>query len=175
MLGAVISGAIGVGSMITNAIAGSRAAKRAEARIAQEKQDNENWYNRRYNEDATQRADAQRIITQTNDAIKRRNQASQGTQAVMGGTDASTAATQQANAEGMANAVSSIAAQGEARKDNIENQYLANKRNITNQQNALDESKANNIANIAQTALSTGASIANSLDGDNGKKAIEGK
>lgn len=172
MLGAIISGAAGVGSMVTNAIAGSKAAKRAEKRIAQEKEDNENWYNRRYNEDATQRADAQRIITQTNDAIKKRNMASQGTQAVMGGTDASTAATQQANANGMANAVSAIAAQGDARKDKIEDQYLANKRNIENQQNSIDENKAANIANIAQTGLSTAASIAGSLD--EGKKTTKG-
>lgn len=90
MLGAIISDLVELGSMVTNAIAGNKAAKRAEKRIAQEKEDNENWYNRRYNEDATQRADAQRIITQTNDAIKKRNMTSQGTQAVMGGTDAST-------------------------------------------------------------------------------------
>lgn len=172
MLGAIISGAVGVGSMLVNAISGSRAAKRAEARIAQEKKDNEDWYNRRYNEDATQRADAQRVITQTNDAIKRRNKAAQGTQAVMGGTDASTAETQQANANGMANAISAIAATGDARKDKIEGEYLATKKQLNNEQNAVDENKAANIASAAQTGLATAASIASSLDDD--KKATKG-
>ena len=95
------------------------------AAVEAKKKENQDWYDRRYNEDATQRADAQAMLTQTAEAIKGRNRQAAGVAAVTGGTEESVAATKAANAQAMADAASGIVQAGEARKDSIEKQYRA--------------------------------------------------
>lgn len=108
------------------------------------------WYDRRYNEDATQRADAQRILTQTEESIKQRNKAAAGSAAVMGGTDESVAAAKEANNKALADATSQIAADAEARKDNIEATYMQNDNALVEQLNAIEQGKANAISGAVQ-------------------------
>lgn len=91
--------------------------KRVKENIQAQQQANQNWYDRRYNEDATQRADAQRILTQTEESIRNRNRQAAGAQAVMGGTDESVAAAKAANAQALADATSQIAVNADNRKD----------------------------------------------------------
>lgn len=152
MWGAIISGALGAAGGIMGGIGKNDAIARQTAAINKQKRDNENWYNRRYNEDATQRADAQRMLTITEEAIKRRNRAAAGRQAVMGGTDESVAAEKERNNEAYANVVSQIAAAGEARKDAIEQQYLNRKDSLEDAQMGLDAQRASG-TDIASAAI----------------------
>lgn len=46
--------------------------------LGEQRRKNQDWYDRRYNEDATQRADAQAMLTRTAEAIRQRNLASAG-------------------------------------------------------------------------------------------------
>ena len=101
----LIGAALGAAGSIFGGISASKAMKRAKANVERQMRENQDWYDRRYNEDATQRADAQRILTMTEDSIKRRNKAAAGTAAVMGGTDESVAAEKAANAQTMADAL----------------------------------------------------------------------
>ena len=123
MLGGIIGGASGALGGIFGGISKNKMLKKQMAMIKAQKRENQDWYDRRYNEDATQRADAQAILTQTADMIKRRNQQSAGTQAVMGGTEESVAASKEANAKALSDATSQIAVAGAQRKDQIEGQY----------------------------------------------------
>lgn len=107
-----------------------------------QKEANQNWYDRRYNEDATQRADAQRILTQTEESIRNRNRQAAGAQAVMGGTDESTAAAKAANAQALADATSQIAVNAENRKDQIEQTYQQRDSQINEALNNLEINKA---------------------------------
>ena len=116
----LIGSAIGAVGSIFGGIKASKAMKKAKRNVEAQRQKNQDWYDRRYNEDATQRADAQRILTQTEESIKQRNKAAAGSAAVMGGTDESVAAAKEANNKALADATSQIAADAEARKDNIE-------------------------------------------------------
>lgn len=125
--------------------AASKAMKRVKANIEAQRKKNEQWYDRRYNEDATQRADAQRMLTQVEDSIKQRNQAAAGTAAVMGGTTESVAAAKAANNQALADTTSQIAADAAARKDNIEATYMQNDNAFANQLNNLEMQKAKNI------------------------------
>ena len=100
--------------------------KKVKKNLQAQKQANQDWYDRRYNEDATQRADAQRILTMTEESIKNRNRQAAGAQAVMGGTEESVAATKAANNQALADATSQIAVNAEARKDQIEQQDAGN-------------------------------------------------
>ena len=160
MLGGIIGGAAGALGGIFGGISKNKMLKKQMAMIKEQKRENQDWYYRRYNEDATQRADAQAILTQTADMIKRRNQQSAGAQAVMGGTEESVARTKEANNNLYADTVSRINAQGETRKDMARRQYIANDNAFSNQQRAADMQEANNIAAAVQGVTGAVGSIA---------------
>ena len=176
-----IGAGLSVASSIGNAIFGGRSARKQRDEqlraINEAKRENRNWYNRRYNEDATQRADAQRMLSRTNEAIARRNRAAAGKKAVIGGTDATLASTQRANAEAVGNALADIIVNAEARKDNIEAQYRQREQELDAQAEAVkanaEAAKRANTAAAATAAINAGANIvANSVGGDT--KAAKG-
>lgn len=146
----LIGSAIGAAGSIFGGIKASKAMKEAKRNVEAQRQKNQDWYDRRYNEDATQRADAQRILTQTEESIKQRNKAAAGSAAVMGGTDESVAAAKEANNKALADATSQIAADAEARKDNIEATYMQNDNALVEQLNAIEQGKANAISGAVQ-------------------------
>lgn len=137
--------------------------RRVRKNLEAQKQDNQNWYDRRYNEDATQRADAQRILTMTEESIKNRNRQAAGAQAVMGGTDESLAATKEANAKALADAASQIAVNGENRKDQIEQTYRQRDAQIDETLNNVDINKAQAIGQAAQGVMKVGSGIAGAI------------
>lgn len=146
----LIGAALGAVGSIAGGIAGRNAMNDYKASIEQQMRENQDNYDRRYNEDATQRADAQRILTMTEDSIKRRNRAAAGTAAVIGGTNESVAAEKAAGSDALANATSQIAAQAEARKDKIEEQYLNRKQRLNDQLSQIRYQKGMNIAQAIQ-------------------------
>lgn len=160
ILGSAIGGALAVGGSIFGGISASKAMKKAKQNLDNRIKENEDWYNRRYNEDATQRADAQRVLTAMSERIRERNQAAVGAQAVMGGTEESVAATKAANNEAMAEATSQIAANGERRKDSVEAQYLSAKQGLEDERNNMEIAKAQNTAQAVQGLAHAGASMA---------------
>ncbi len=160
ILGSAIGGALGIGGSIFGGISASKAMKKAKRIVEGQMKDNQNWYDRRYNEDATQRADAQRILTKTEEAIRNRNRAAAGTQAVMGGTEESVAAAKEANNQAVAEAASQIAVNGERRKDQIESQYLSTKQVLNDKLNNLEQAKAQNTAQAVQGVAQAGSAMA---------------
>lgn len=141
-LGSLVGSAMKVAGAIGGGIAARKAAKEQTDRLENLQQQNQAWYDRRYNEDATQRADAQRLITMTEEAIKNRNRQAAGASAVMGGTTESVAAAKAANNAALTDTISQIAADAADRKDIIEGQYLAKNQNIVNRQNDISAQKA---------------------------------
>jgi hypothetical protein len=111
---------------------------------------NQAWYDRRYNEDGTQRADAQRILQMTADAIKNRNRQAAGVNAVMGGNNEAAAATRAANAQAMSDAASQIAVANAQRKDQVEQQYMARNDQYENALNNMEQQRAETIAKTAE-------------------------
>lgn len=164
MIGSLIGSALGIGASIFGGIKASQAMKDAKSNLEQQRRDNQNWYDRRYNEDATQRADAQRILTQTAEAIKQRNKAASGTAAVMGGNAESVAAEKAANAQAMADAASRIAVAGEARKDNIEQQYQQRDQALQGQLNNMEVARANAVTQAAAGVAGAAGSTGNAVD-----------
>ena len=160
MIGSLIGGAMKIGGGIFGGIKASKAMKKVKANLNNQMKENQNWYDRRYNEDSTQRADAQRILTMTQDSIRQRNKAAAGSQAVMGGTDEAVAAARAANNQAMADATSQIAVAGEARKDNIEQQYMNTKANLNSQLNDLEMKKANAVSQAVQGVANAGEGLA---------------
>lgn len=159
MIGSAIGAAMSIGSKIFGGISASKAMKKVKKNLEGQQAENESWYNRRYNEDATQRADAQRILTMTNENIRKRNQQAAATQAVMGGTEESLAAAKMANNEALAEATSQIAVAGDRRKDAIEQQYKERDAQLEDKLNNLEIGKANAISGAVQGAVQTGANM----------------
>lgn len=155
----LIGTAVGAAGSIFGGIVASKAAKKAKKNIEAQRQKNQDWYDRRYNEDATQRADAQRLLTQTEKSIKERNRQAAGAAAVMGGTDESTAAAKAANNEALADATSQIAASADARKDNIEATYMQNDNAFVDKLNKMELKKADAIGQAVQGVASAAGSL----------------
>lgn len=152
MWGAIAGAALGAVTSIAGSFAAKKQARKAEAQLAQQKKQNEDWYNRRYNEDYTQTAEAQRALTLAREEAQRQLAAARGRQAVMGGTEESVAATQEAVNKGLADTMSQIAAQGTARKDAVESTYLNKKDSIAQQYMNLYNNRANAVSQAAGTA-----------------------
>jgi hypothetical protein len=156
-IGGILSGAMKIGGAIFGGISAARAAKKMENSIKQQQRENQAWYDQRYNEDATQRADAQRALAMTMDAIRDRSMDAKGSAAVMGGTEESLAATKAANAQALADTAAGIAVAGAARKDQIENQYMQKKDALNEKLQQVQQQKAQAISNAIGGA-SEGAS-----------------
>lgn len=160
LIGSIAGGALGAAGSIFGGISASKAMRRVKKNLQAQKEANENWYDRRYNEDATQRADAQRILTQTEESIRNRNRQAAGAQAVMGGTDESTAAAKAANAQALADATSQIAVNAENRKGQIEQTYQQRDSQINEALNNWEINKAQAISQAVQGVAKAGAGIA---------------
>lgn len=160
LIGSIAGGALGAAGSIFGGISASKAMRRVKKNLQAQKEANQNWYDRRYNEDATQRADAQRILTQTEESIRNRNRQAAGVQAVMGGTDESTAAAKAANAQALSDATSQIAVNAENRKDQIEQTYQQRDSQINEALNNLEINKAQAISQAVQGVAKAGAGIA---------------
>ncbi|MBQ8874687.1 MAG: hypothetical protein IJY60_05195 [Bacteroides sp.] len=146
----IIGSAIGAVGSIFGGISASKAMKRMKRNVEEQRQKNQDWYDRRYNEDATQRADAQRILQQTEESIKNRNRQAAGTAAVMGGSEEGVALAKAANNEALSEAASQIAANADARKDNIEATYMSNDNAFVEQLNQIEQGKAQAVAGAVQ-------------------------
>lgn len=173
MIGALIGAGLSIASSIAGGIANRKARRKQEQMLAQQQRENQAWYDRRYNEDPTKRADTVRLLTQMQEQIKNRNRAAKGRQAVMGGTEDSTTAVKEANNKTLADTTSQIVAANEARKDAIEQQYQQNKRSIQGQQMQMEAEKSADTANAVAGVAGTAANIAATLDAGTGgaKKA----
>ena len=172
MLGTLIGAGLGVASKIFGGISSAKARRKQERMLAQQEQENQAWYDRKYNEDPTKRADTVRLLTQMQEQIKNRNKAARGRQAVMGGTEDSTTAVKEANNKTLADTTSQIVAANEARKDAIEGQYQARKDAIQNKRMGLEAEKAVDTANVAAGVAGTAANIAATIDGGLGNSKV---
>nr|DAP62925.1 MAG TPA: hypothetical protein [Caudoviricetes sp.] len=173
MIGALIGAGLSIASSIAGGIANRKARRKQEQMLAQQQRENQAWYDRKYNEDPTKRADTVRLLTQMQEQIKNRNRAAKGREAVMGGTEDSTTAVKEANNKTLADTTSQIVAANEARKDAIEQQYQQNKRSIQGQQMQMEAEKSADTANVVAGVAGTAANIATTLDAGTGgsKKA----
>lgn len=172
MIGALIGAGLSVASSIAGGIANRKARRKQEQMIAQQQKENQAWYDRTYNADPTKRADTVRLLTQMQEQIKNRNKAAKGRQAVMGGTEDSTTAVKEANNKTLADTTSQIVAANDARKDSIEQQYMARKSQLQGQQMGLEAEKAADTANAVAGVAGTAANIAASLDSGVGKSKV---
>lgn len=163
VLGGAIGAGLGAVGSIFGGLSASKAMKRVKQNLELQESTNRSWYDRRYNEDATQRGDAQAVLTRLTDDIRNRNRQSAGTQAVMGGTEEGAAAARAANGNALAQAATNIVVNGESRKDAIEGQYQTTDANIQGQLNDMERDRAKNTAAAIQGVAQAAGNIADIL------------
>ena len=158
-----LAGAGLVSSLATTIFGGASAARQqreAERRLAEEKARNDAWYNRHYNESYADTAGGQNRIRMAKDAARENWKKAAVAQAVSGGTDAATAMEKEAGNRMVGNAVAQMAVNDTARKDNVDASYRTRQSQLSQQQIALDQQKAQNTAAVAggvSDALMAGA------------------
>lgn len=147
-----IGAAAGAAQSIFGSLGKNKMLKRLESSVKQQQGENENWYNRRYNESPTERADYLRLAAETENSIRNRNKGAAGSAAIMGGTEQSVAATKAANANEQANMAAQVTIANQQRKDNIEQQYMAKRDALQDKLDNL-QSQKQSIFDIAGNAI----------------------
>lgn len=160
MVGSIIGAGIGALGSIFGGLSASSAMKQRRDGVLRLQRENKDWFDRRYNEDALQRADALALLERTKEAVRNRNQRAAGVQAVMGGTDESVAHEREAGNKAIADVTTNIAADGARRKDQIEAQYRAQDAALQGQLNDIERDRANATSEAIKGVASAGANIA---------------
>lgn len=159
MIGAIIGAAGSVASSIIGGIQAKNAAENANKELAAQRQKNDDWYRRRYNEDYTQTAEAQAAMTRARELAREQMASARGASAVMGGTEAGIAAQQQAANNMLADTMSGIAEGAQARKDAVESQYMQTDAALSQQQQAVYNQQAANSTAAANAGMQAGMSL----------------
>lgn len=134
------------------------------ADIERRRKENRNWYDLEYNRDATQRADAQRMLARAREEFADRNRRAAGSAAVTGATNESLAATREANARGMADAAAQIAVAGEQQKERVQEMYRNRDDQLRGELNSIKRGEADNIVKAAQGVSKLGGDMASGFD-----------
>ena len=142
-----------------SAIAGARAYRNQMKNLRKQERENQNWYDRRYNENATERADSVALNEQAKQHFAEAMAQHQGVAAVMGGTNAQLAAEKNAEAAGYANIQAQRQQMADTRKDTIENKFLTNKSNIQNKMLEMEQQRAAGIQTAASQMAQAGSDM----------------
>ncbi len=158
LLGGIIGGVGGAFSSIFGGIGRNRALQKQMDMIKDERKKNRSWFDRRYNEDATQRADAVLAAERAREFLRTRNRQAAGTAAVMGGTEESVAAQKAQANDVLADTTSKIAAAGANRQDRIEGEYLQREQQLDDDLRKLEGGKQSgwDMAGVALGAAASG-------------------
>lgn len=159
-----ISAAIGAASSLIgtgiSAIFGARAARQKRRELAKQERENNAWYDQKYNEVGTERAEAQAALSAMRAAQEQRMQSARGASAVMGASAGSVAAEKNAANMAMAQTIGDINKNAEAYKQSVENTYLQKKNDISNQRIKAAQDQAAQMANAGSQMSQLGAGIA---------------
>ncbi len=172
MWGAIIAAGISAATAIAGGITKANARKRADQRIDDLARQEQDTYDRRYNERATERADAQQLLTNVEERIKQRNKAIAGRSAVMGGTNEAAAVEKEANNRLLADAVGQINAQGASRQDALDAQHMKALSAFTDAKVNSDLAKAQATGEAIQAAGNVASQIAGNF-GTNSEDLIK--
>lgn len=170
MVGAIIGGALQAGSAIYGAIKSSKANKKAMELLQNQRDENKKWYEQRMAEDYTQRADVQNVLRKQKDMLAEQYQRARATNAVAGGSDEALILQQREANETLGETTANIAAQSEAYKEGIENQYRQREAELAQQEIGNYQNQAQAISAAAGQVGSAVSGLVNGISG-----AAEGK
>lgn len=167
--------ALAAASVASSLIGGAASKKKQEAaeRVQRGRENSENaWYQRRYNEKYTDTAAGQAMINEAKDYARENWKKASGAAAVTGGTDAATAQAKEAGNKMIQGAIRNMASADTARKDAADATHMQMQDNFAKQRIAMEQSKAENIANTASGVSNGLMSMATAVGGDKTKDVL---
>lgn len=153
MIGAIIGAVGGLASSIAGGIKSAKAAKQQQELINEQARKNDAWYNRNYYQNYLDSAEAQAAMKRVENTLKKQNQEARATAVVTGATPEAAVAQQQANNEILDNVATDLAAQGTARKANIDAINQQNENNIMNMRIAQNQATERGNAQLMDNGL----------------------
>ena len=163
MIGSLIGAGVGVLGSVVGAIGSARKMKQAGQMLNEQETANKTWYDKEYNTDYTQRADAQAILNKTSEMANENRKRARNMAVVAGATDESVALENEASNEMVANTMGNINQAADAYKQSVQGQYRATQQQIDQQQYNNKIAEAQNIANAASGVSKAGAGIVGSI------------
>jgi hypothetical protein len=164
-IGAIIGGALGLAGQAIGTVANARANKKSREELKSRETRERDWFNRVFNEDAMQRADAQALLSKTAEYMRNNNRAVSGRNAVMGGSEAALATAKAGNSGVVSDVASGIVQMSDQRRDAALEKHKDAMNTFATENAAIEAQKAANIANATAGALTAGAQIASGIDG----------
>lgn len=155
----LIGAAVGGIGAIAGGIGAAHAMKKYNNAVNQMSTDNQNWYDKNYNADYTQRADAQALITRVKDMAKQRTQQAAGQAAIAGATPEAEALAKKDASDMVSNTVTGIAAQADQYKQGIMDRYLNQKSNLDMLKAQGYKNSANAFGQLVGNALNVGGNM----------------
>lgn len=154
-----IGAATSLASSIIGAVSSAKATREANALINTQKVNNKNWYDSQVSQDYMQRSDTQAILKKQKELLDAQYNRAAATSVVAGGTDEALAMQKAQANDTVADTMTNIAAQASSYKDNIEQQYRQQENALTQQQVAVAQGKAEQIAQAAGQGVSAGLNL----------------
>lgn len=165
MIGAAISGGLGLAGSIFGGIKASRQRKKMNRYLNEQDAENTAQYNRDYYSDYTQRADTQNLMKQLRDNLSKNNKRAENMAVVTGATPEQQAVAKEQSNKVISDTYSNIGAMGQQWKDQVSNRYLSRRQNIANQRMGMMGQKAQSYENLMNTGLNMLGGSASSLMG----------
>lgn len=171
MVGQIIGAGLQAGSAIYGAIKSSQANKKAMQLLQNQRDENKKWYEQRMAEDYTQRADVQNVLRKQKEMLAEQYKRARATNVVAGGTDEALVLQQREANETLGDTTANIAAQSEAYKEGIENQYRQREAELAQQEIEHYQNKAQAISAAAGQVGSAVSGLVNGISGAVGTTA----
>ena len=153
MLSTLLTTVGGVAGSVFGGYAASKSMRRVRQLLRGQQRDNQNWYDRRMNQDFGQTAEAQEAMRRTREYAEDLGRRAEGTRAVSGGTEETGIAAKAEAAKMVGDTAATIAAGGTQSKEAVEQQYHRNRQAILNAETELEKQKAKEIAKAASAIL----------------------
>lgn len=151
MVGAIISAAAGVGSMVYGGIKSAQNAKKAKQQLERQEQEARLNFNRDYYADLTQRADMRYLLNKQREQLNEANTAARQRNIVAGGTTEAEAVAKKASNKALAESTARIGALSQQQKQAAVANYNAMRQGINAGYTNMYNQQAANAANLATT------------------------
>ena len=158
-----------IGGLASSIVAGNRANEAANAARAEYNQKQsmlDNWFNKQYYSDITQRTDVQNMLRILDENQQKQAKRDEAIGAITGATTEAQLAAQESRNKSYADALAEIASNASQLKDTYLQNYMAQKMGMTNPESGILANQANQWSSAASNLFGTGSSMLGSgLDG----------
>ena len=163
MIGAAITGGLGLLGGLFGGIKAGKQRKKAQRALNEEKTYNENLFNKEYYSDPLERSDSAALLRNLREGLKERSKSSAATAAITGATPEAVLADKEAGNKTISDTMSNLGAMNAQYKDNVMNRYLNQRQNLYNQQQQINGQNAQSWTNFMQNGLGAAINSAGSI------------